>query len=237
LDVTGMFVNLTYPLGPATPTYGDNPPVEVRSCAQIENGDVANWLEVRTINHNGTHLDAPYHFNPRGKRITDLAIEELVFDAPTLLEVPKMDGELVTAADLRPAHASLQEADILLVRTGWAAEFRSADPERYGRRAPGFAISAGTYLLHETAVRAVAMDIPSAASPVAGNPNDEGLEFHRIVLRQGSPPDDRYVLLIEDVCLDTLSAVVTPTRIIAAPLWLADADAAPVPLLSELPSR
>ena len=228
-----MFKLLSYSLGPNTPTYGDNPPVRVTVLADIANGDIANWLEVATINHNGTHMDAPYHFNPNGKRLTDLDIDELCFSVPRLIDLPKGDGQLIAATDLRPYEAVLNEADLLLLRTGWAHKHRAEDPKRFGQQAPGFDSSAGHYLLNETSVRAVAMDIPSAASPIAGHANYEGLEFHRIVLGTGKDSAKRYILLIEDVRLEPDLSPDDLKRVLVAPLWLQDADAAPVTILAE----
>ena len=228
-----MYKRLSYPLGPTTPTYGDNPPVRFTVLADMARGDVANWLEVTTINHSGTHIDAPYHFNPRGKRITDLTMNELAFTAPRLIDVPKGDGELVNAHDLQAHHADVGVADLLLVRTGWATAHRAGDPERFGLQAPGFDSSAGRYLLEETSVRALAMDVPSAASPVAGVPNDEGLEFHRIVLGTGKKAEERYILLIEDVQLEPELEQSDLRRVLVVPLFLQAADAAPVTILAE----
>jgi len=228
-----MFKLLSYPLGSDTPTYGSNPPVRVTVLANMTRGDVANWLEFTTINHNGTHMDAPYHFNPKGKRLTDLDVNELCFAAPRLIDLPKGDGELITAADLQPHEAVLNEADFLLVRTGWASAHRAEDPMRFGQQAPGFGSSAGRYLLNETTVRAVAMDPPSATSPVAGHANDEGLEFHRIVLGTGRGPSEQYILLVEDVRLEPDLAADDLKRVLVVPLWLQDADAAPVTILAE----
>ena len=226
-----MYKLLSYPLGLNTPTYGANPPVRLTILSDMSRGDVANWCELTTINHNGTHLDAPYHFNPRGKRVTDLAINELCFTAPRLIDISKRDGDLITVGDLS-RHAT-ENADLLLVRTGWAHKYRSSDPKRFGQQAPGFNSSAGHYLLNETSVRAVAMDIPSAASPVAGHANNEGLEFHRIVLGTGKEPDERHVLLIEDVRLDSDLTQSDLKRVLVVPLYLQDADAAPVTILAE----
>lgn len=227
-----MFRLLSYPLGPDTPTYGENPPVQLKVLADMTRGDVANWCELTTLNHSGTHLDAPYHFNPKGKRITDLEPDELCFSAPRLLDIPKGDGELITAEDLE--NQDIRAADLLLVRTGWAHAHRPSDPVRFGRRAPGFDSSAGHYLLNETTVRAVAMDLPSAASPVSGQANDEGLEFHRIVLGTGRAPDERYILLIEDVRLEPDLTQRELGRVLVVPLYLQAADAAPVTILAEV---
>lgn len=232
-----MFLLLSYPLGPQTPTYGDNPPVEVTPACRIADGGVANWFTLQTINHNGTHIDAPYHFNEAGKRITDLDINELVFTYPVVLDIPKVDGELITAADLQEQHAAIAQADLLLICTGWAASYRASDPERYGRKAPGFAASAGRFLLDECPqLRALAMDIPSAASPENPHANEEGLEFHRIVLGTYGNPHDRYILLIEDARLEPDLTTSQLSRIIVAPLWLEEADGAPVTILAELHS-
>ena len=228
-----MYKLLSYPLGPATPTYGDNPQVRFTVLADMAQGDVANWLELTAINHSGTHIDAPYHFNPLGKRITDLTIDELDFVAPCLIDIPKNEGELVSARDLQEHSSDIKAADLLLVRTGWAAAHRASAPEHFGRQAPGFDSSAGRYLFNETSVRALGMDIPSAASPVNGSANDEGLEFHRIVLRIGHDPHERYILLIEDVRLEPELDQNDLKRVLVVPLFLQDADAAPVTILAE----
>ena len=225
-----MFTLLSYPLGPATPTYLDNPGVEIRLLSQTAHGDVANWLSFTTINHNGTHLDAPYHFNPDGRRVTDLQLEEFVFRRPLLLDLSKEDGELITDADLH-AHADhIAGTDLLLIRTGWASLCRQSDPVRFGRQAPGFAASAGHYLRGFSGLRALGMDLPSAASPVAGTAHQEGLEFHRIVL--GRQQDDPYLLLIEDMRLEHADSQALG-RVLVVPLMLDGADAAPVTVLSE----
>lgn len=230
-----MYRLLSYPLGPRTPTYGDNPPVEVTPACRIANGGVANWFTLHTINHNGTHMDAPYHFNELGKRITDLDVNELVFTRPAILDIPKVDGELITAADLQQQRGAIAQADLLLVRTGWATRYRESDPARYGRKAPGFAASAGRFMLDELPqLRAVAMDIPSAASPENAHANEEGLEFHRIVLGTYGNPHDRYILLIEDTRLEPPLTTSQLSHVIVAPLWLEGLDGAPVTILAEL---
>lgn len=217
VDVKPRWISLSYPLGVHTPTYGQNPPVKVTQIADIEKGDIANWLEFTTINHNGTHIDAPYHFNAQGMRIHELDPNDLCFTTPLLLDLPKTAGELVSAEDLTRFHDALKRTDLLLVRTGWAERYRASDPVRYGTRAPGFDRSSGEFLIGETSVEAIAMDFPSAASPVVGWPNDEGIEFHRIMLGSGKPREARYILLIEDVNVGAITNMQSINRIIVAP--------------------
>lgn len=44
----------------------------------IEKGDVCNLTEISMCAHNGTHIDAPYHFINGGKSVDKLNIESLV---------------------------------------------------------------------------------------------------------------------------------------------------------------
>jgi arylformamidase len=230
-----VFQLLSYPLGPDTPTYANNAPVKVTRTSRIADGRAANWLTLETINHNGTHIDAPYHFNDQGQRLTDLDINEFVFTRPVLLDLPKNDGELITQADLSACADIIAGADLLLLRTGWDALYRASDPVRFGKQAPGLAASAGRYLLdHQPTVRAIMMDMPSAASPANPQVREEGREFHRIVLDTHGNPHNRYIFIIEDARLDPTLDVSTLKRVIVAPLWLQDADGAPVTILAEV---
>jgi kynurenine formamidase len=60
------------------------------------------------------------------------------------------------------------------------------------------------------------------------------LEFHRIVLGTNRHANERYILLIEDARIDPSLELSGVRRIIVAPLWLKDLDAAPVTILAEL---
>lgn len=219
---------LSYSLGPSTPTFLDNPPVVVRQVSSIAEGGVANWFEITTINHNGTHLDAPWHYWQEGPHLTDLPLDAFVFSSPLLLDVPKDDGEMISAADLTPYAEEFEQADIVLIRTGFSRH-RANDPIRYGRRAPGFHPDAADILLASSSkLRAVAMDFPSASSPLH---LDEGNAFHQEVL--GASGRGRYLLLIEDVFLDADLVQEDLRRVLVLPLFLTDLDAAPCTILAE----
>jgi arylformamidase len=219
---------LSYQLGGDTPTFGENPPVSLEPVSLIEKGGIANWFELKTINHNGTHVEAPWHFNSQGARLTDFRPEDFVFVRPVLIDVCKTDNELITDLDLMPHAARLEHADLLLVRTGYGALCRAADPRRYGRRAPGFDVSAGRYLLQFPELRGIVMDIPSAGA--YAHP-ETGYEFHRVVMGHGDP--DHTLFIVEDARLDPDLRQEELSRVIVSPLLLKDADAAPATLLAE----
>ena len=219
---------LSFPLGPESPTFLDNPPVVFREVSAISKDGVANWFEFTTINHNGTHVDLPFHYWDQGPRVTDLSIDDYIFNRPLLIDVPKGDGELIHGVDLAPYADRFAAADLLLLRTGYG-QYRSTDRERFGRRAPGFHPDCADVLLAPSSrLRAVAFDFASASSPVH---MDEGNAFHREVL--GTTGRGRYLLIIEDARIDPDLTQADVRRVFVVPLFLTGADAAPCTLIAE----
>ena len=45
---------------------------------QIANGDICNLTAISMCAHNGTHVDAPYHFLNDGKKIDQVALERFI---------------------------------------------------------------------------------------------------------------------------------------------------------------
>lgn len=58
---------------------GDPPPTQAHPLS-IDRGDVCNLTEFSMCAHNGTHVDAPYHFINDGKRIDEVGLEAFVGD-------------------------------------------------------------------------------------------------------------------------------------------------------------
>lgn len=56
---------------------GDIPP-ERRVFNKIEDGDICNLTGITMCAHNGTHVDAPYHFYKDGKTIDEVALEKFI---------------------------------------------------------------------------------------------------------------------------------------------------------------
>jgi arylformamidase len=219
---------LSHPLAPDTPTYPDTPGVSIDPASRIDRGDVANWFVITTQNHAATHVDGPWHFNPFGRRITEIDPAEFLFRHPVVVDVPKGDDELVTGADLGAHDAEIAGADLLLVRTGYGARWRSADPARYSHHGPGFDASAGRYLVgRQPNVRAVAMDFISSACLAY---EQEGIEFHRICL--GRRAEDPYVFLVEDARIDADLAAGDLGLVVMAPLLVEGQDGGPVTMLA-----
>ena len=82
--------------------YPGDPAPEKHVMLQIANGDVCNLTAFQMCAHNGTHVDAPYHFIKSGKTIEQVALERFVGPA----YVAEHNGD-VTAED---AMAILEKA-------------------------------------------------------------------------------------------------------------------------------
>ena len=219
-------VLLSYPLGPNSPVYPGIRPVAVEPQRSMERGDVCNTYEVRFNNHSGTHLDAPNHFNPDGPKVSDLSLEDFVFERPLLLDVPKGERELITADDLRPHLGAMKEADALLLRTGFF-KVRAERPRVYCARNPALSPKAAEIILVETPIRAVFIDSISIGPAWDAHAS---VETHRILCGFGMG-DGRFVLAVEDVNLGALNF--EPKRVLALPLLLEGIDSAPCVVIAE----
>ncbi len=135
--------------------------------------DGAAWAveKVELITHNGTHLDAPYHFHPtmnKGERA--IAIDEVdlgwCFQPGVKLDFRHFaDGYVVTAADveaeLKRIKHTLQPLEIVMVNTRAGSRYGNDD---YVSAGCGMGYEATMYLL-ERGVRLTGTDAWSWDAP------------------------------------------------------------------------
>lgn len=145
------------------------PGVEAEQMPGGEGFAAVEWVRLST--HNGTHLDAPWHFHPtmdRGERA--ITIDEVPLDwcfRPGIkLDFTNLpDGHVVTAQEveneLERVDVELQPLDIVLVNT--AAGKAVGDPN-YVDRGCGMGYEATMYLL-ERGVRVTGTDAWSWDAP------------------------------------------------------------------------
>lgn len=74
---------------------GDEPP-RAEQVLSVEKGDVCNLSVLHMCAHNGTHIDAPFHFLKDGKTVDEMPLEGFVGDC----FVARHEGD-VTAEDAR----------------------------------------------------------------------------------------------------------------------------------------
>lgn len=192
------------------PVYPSLPGLEIRGLRQIKAGDSKNIAAFTMTTHSGTHIDFPAHI---GQEIAVpwAKAADLCFGAVVLLDIPKIESELVEAADLIPFSETIRRADLVLIRTGFE-RFRQAEPDRYASCNPGLAASAAEFLIaHCPRLRAVGIDSVSIG---AFRHREQGRIVHELLLSIG-PHRTEPVLIIEDMRLadfhpQTSSVVVLP---------------------------
>ena len=71
-----------------------DPKPEKQAVLRIEEGAVCNLTKVSLCAHNGTHIDAPWHFCRDGKTVEQISLEKFIGKC----YVAEAAGELKTAA-------------------------------------------------------------------------------------------------------------------------------------------
>jgi arylformamidase len=226
-----QFRLLSYPLSPNAPVWPGNPPAaQTKPFSAIAKGDDANTTILTLFSHSGTHLDAPKHFNDDGPPAAELPVDAFIFFRPLVLEVPKEANEMVQLEDLEPHAAALAGADMLFLRTGWAAQ-RIANPKLYVEQNPMLHPAAARFLLEQFPdLRGVAIDAPSVGAP---GKNTETVETHRL-LTGAVKGDGRFILILEDLRID--SDLGMAERIYAWPLFIEGSDGSPCTIVAEFPA-
>ena len=122
-------VDLTHPLSPETRVYPGDPPVRIKTIADIEKDGYYNRL-LHVHEHAGTHVDAPAHMIEGGATIDSIEPAKLVAPA-AVMDLsnacgPVTSRELITALRLRRLPLP-REGWYLLLRIGGGRRSISVD--------------------------------------------------------------------------------------------------------------
>ncbi len=133
------FIDLTIPLGIATPPWPTYEPLQVKYFKRlVPNG--ANGQVVTHSNHLGTHMDGEIHFFSAGKDIASLDMDFLVHDA-AIVDLSDVCGDYdVYTSKMVEERVEVKEGDILIIHTGYhhfGWDMPTADEIRYMVKHPG----------------------------------------------------------------------------------------------------
>jgi arylformamidase len=203
------WIDISRPLGPATPVWPGDQPVEVEAARWTnEAGRVIEVRRLRLSLHAGTHVDAPRHMLPEGAPVGEYPLSGCLQPARV---VDAGGSGTITRGDV----ASLAGPAAVLFRTRPVPP-----PDGFRADFPGIAAEAARHLAG-CGVRLVGTDAPSV------DPFDStDLPAHHILFGAGA-----YIL--ENLRLDH----VPPGNylLLLAPLPLGEAEASPVrPLLAKI---
>jgi kynurenine formamidase len=240
-------VDLTQPLGPATPViglppqFGSSPGVTMEVISRFdEKGPAWYWNIIRMGEHTGTHFDAPIHWIT-GKNLPDNSCDTIPpgrFVGPACVidvtaEVAKNPDFLLLPEHIlawEKQHGRIPARAWVLLRTGWS---RRTDPAAFlnvgadGPHSPGFHRSASELLARDRDVLGVGVETVGTDAGQAGT-FDPPFPNHATMHGAGK------FGLASLRNLDQLPA--TGAIVIAAPLKLVGGSGSPLRVLALAPA-
>jgi kynurenine formamidase len=244
---TLQIVDLTQPLGPATPVIGlppvfaSSPGVSLDVISQYDdNGPAWYWNTIRMGEHTGTHFDAPVHWIT-GRELPDNACDTIPvkrFVGPACVIDVTAEVERNPDFLLMPPHVEAWEREYgripagawVLLRTGWG---RRRDAQAFlnvgadGPHSPGFHRSTSELLAHGRDVLGVGVETVGTDAGQAGT-FDPPFPNHTIMHGAGK------FGLASLANLDRLPPV--GAVVIAAPLKIVRGSGSPLRVIAIVPA-
>ena len=225
-----MLIELSYTLGENIPKWPTNPNERYVAELSTERGEHCNANSVFHHIHNGTHVDAPRHFDHAGQTIDQLPIEDFYYTRPYVLELSKKKGERITLDDIQSKQAEIEECDILFIYTGYC-DIREKDPAAYVEGFPSIAPDAAKYLRAKfPKLKAIALD--SISVDDAATAGEEGFPTHHSLLETSAEMPQRTLLLYEDVNVKRLLGVQNIRAVCAFPVRWKGLEGGPVNMVA-----
>ena len=156
--MTLKLIDLTLPVSEKIPTFPGSPqPIFI----QWENikDDGYNLELLFLSSHTGTHLDAPYHFLEKGKKIHEISLKRLIINA-ILIKIRKRRDQAITKTDIQKfekKHGKIPNESTIVFWTGWQKMIKN---DSYFVNNPGLSVTAAKYLISKK-TNLVGIDSPS----------------------------------------------------------------------------
>jgi kynurenine formamidase len=162
------FIDLSHPLEHGQQTFPSDPKLSI-----IPHGNTRtlryNITQISMGSHQGTHLDAMYHFLDDGKTLDQMPLEW--FYGPThLLRIPKQANEALKVEDFLPHEKLLTHGARIIFETGWHKHFGK---DYFFSDFPSLSQEAASYLAEKN-IRMLGMDMPT--------PGKDWFELHHDIL-------------------------------------------------------
>jgi arylformamidase len=201
------FIDLTHALRHGQPSFPGDPALRITPQATIEK-DRCNVSQIAMGSHQGTHLDALYHFIPEGRRLDEMPLEWF-YGPASLLRIPKPARAEITEADLKPFEDRLLPGARIIYETGWHRHYGQPD---YFTDFPSLTQGAAAYLAGRR-IRMLGMDTPT--------PSRDYYEVHHLL--QQMPAE---IVIVES--LANLDALPENFLFIGFPLRFENGDGSPI---------
>ena len=205
-------LDLTLTISEKLPTFPGSPKPQFIPWNKIKT-DGYNLELLFLSSHTGTHIDAPFHFIDKGKKIHDISVNRLVGRA-TLIKKRKKPNQSITRSDIinfEKKHGKIPKNAIVIFSTGWN---KNLEKKYYFEKNPGLSISAAKYLVSKK-TNLVGIDSPSIDLG-----NEKKFLVHNILLKNN-------ILIVEN--LTNLEKIQnTHFDLVVLPLKLKNVTGSPV---------
>ncbi|MDK3159944.1 cyclase family protein [Kamptonema cortianum] len=161
-------VDLSHPLIHGQDTFPWDPKLSINPHGNTKTLKY-NITHISMSSHQGTHLDAMYHFLDDGKTLDQMPLEWF-YGPARILRIPKKAGEEITVDDFQPHEKHLVEGAKIIYETGWHRQFGK---ENFYSEFPSLTQEAARYLAARK-IRMLGMDTPT--------PSRDWYEVHHILL-------------------------------------------------------
>jgi len=176
--------------------------------------ETAGWTDTVLLlgTHTGTHIDAPFHMIPAGRKVDEIDLEKCVGNALVVDLKSKKPNEEIRVSDLEKFATRIEAIKRVIIRTDWSDRFES---QEYYASWPYVSPATARWLV-DRGIKLLGVDTPS---PPSADPKMEH-EVHEILL-------SRDVVIVEN--LTNLSKL-TKSEIyfVALPLKIVGREASPV---------
>ena len=156
--MTLKFIDLTLPISEKIPTFPGSPQPVFIQWENIKN-DGYNLELLFLSSHTGTHLDAPYHFLEKGKKIHEISLKRLIINA-ILIKIRKRRDQAITKTDIQEfekKHGKIPNGSTVIFWTGWQKMIKN---DSYFVNNPGLSVTAAKYLISKK-INMIGTDSPS----------------------------------------------------------------------------
>lgn len=205
-------LDLTLTISSTIPTFPGSPRPQFLSWSTIKE-DLYNLELLFLSSHTGTHLDAPYHFTEKGKKIHQISLKRLMGKS-LLIKIKKGKNQAITKNDLinfEKKFGIIQNCSSVIFFTDWQ---QNLEKKFYFTENPGLSASAAKYLASKK-INLVGIDSPSIDLG-----SEKSFSVHKILAQND-------ILIVENLAnLEKISKL--EFEYIILPLKLKDATGSPV---------
>lgn len=224
-----MFIELSYPYTEHMPVFPGTPQDQFVFTHQMEEGAHCNKGYFVHYTHNGSHVDAPFHFHSKGKTIESIPIDRFVYKKPHIIAEKLSKSELISIDLIQKNIKEIKLADIILFYTGYS-RYRD-NTEIFLDDFPTMSLEAARYIREQlTNIKAIAIDVISIESIVTA-PLTKNI-VHKTLLDEDLY-STRSLLIYEDINIEKMIDKKIK-QIYAFPLRLKGMDASPVNMVAEI---